>query len=114
MVFFTSNDPYFGVVKVYARGNLSVEEVNDLAQEVEDAMINQYGIKSYFLQTGQFSSVGPSGGGSSEDLIATAYFEFIERGKRKNGHKIMDDLRNELSILAALSMKSLKKQAGHL
>ena len=112
MVFFTSNDPYFGVVKVYARGNLSVEEVNDLAQEVEDAMINQYGIKSYFLQTGQFSSVGPSGGGSSEDLIATAYFEFIERGKRKNGHKIMDDLRNELSNISGIKYEVIEETGG--
>ena len=35
MVFFSQTDPYFGIVKVSARGNLSIDEINELTTEVE-------------------------------------------------------------------------------
>ena len=76
MIFFNAGDPYFGEVKISARGNLSIEEINKLTSDVEDIISNHPGIKNYFLQTGQFSSVGQGGGSSTEDQIASAFFEF--------------------------------------
>ena len=66
--------------------NLSIDEINKLTSDVEIIVNEHTGIKNYFLQTGQFSNVVAGGGGSSEDLIATAYFEFVDRNQRKNGH----------------------------
>ena len=36
MIFFNAGDPYFGEVKISARGNLSIEEINKLTSDVED------------------------------------------------------------------------------
>ena len=35
MIYFSTGDPYFGEIKIYARGNLSIDEVNKLTSDVE-------------------------------------------------------------------------------
>ena len=34
MIYFSTGDPYFGKIQIFARGNLSIEEVNRLATDV--------------------------------------------------------------------------------
>ena len=106
MIYFSTGDPYFGKIQIFARGNLSIEEVNRLATDVEIIISKRSGIKNYFLQTGQFSNVVSSGGGgNSEDLIATAFFEFVDRDKRENGHKIIADLRIEFNKINGIKIE---------
>ena len=50
MVFFSQTDPYFGNVKISARGNLSIEEINNLTSEVEEILTKTPGIKNIYLQ----------------------------------------------------------------
>jgi multidrug efflux pump subunit AcrB len=45
MVFFSQTDPYFGIVKVSARGNLSIDEINELTTEVEKILTDNPGTK---------------------------------------------------------------------
>ena len=35
MIYFSTGDPYFGQIKIYARGNLSIDEINKLTSDVE-------------------------------------------------------------------------------
>ena len=105
MIFFNAGDPYFGEVKISARGNLSIEEINKLTSDVEDIISNHPGIKNYFLQTGQFSSVGQGGGGSTEDQIASAFFEFKDRRERENGHKIIADIREKFTEIKGIKIE---------
>ena len=113
MIYFSTGDPYFGKIQIFARGNLSIEEVNRLATDVEIIISERSGIKNYFLQTGQFSNVVSSGGGgNSEDLIATAFFEFVDRDKRENGHKIIADLRNEFNKINGIKIEVTEESGG--
>ena len=55
-----------------------------------------------------------TGGGSSEDLIASAYFEFVDRNQRKNGHEIISELRDQFDNIKELKLKFLNKKVAHL
>jgi len=103
MIFFNSGDPYFGEVKIHARGNFSIEEINKLTSDVEDIIRSHPGILNYFLQTGQSSSLGPGGG--SEDQIASAFFEFKDRSERENGHKIIADIRKKFTDIKGIKIE---------
>lgn len=111
MVYFTSGDPYFGEVKIHARGNLSIEEINRLSSDVEKIISDHPGVKNYFLQTGQFSSFG-RGGSSSEDLIASAIFEFADRSERENGHEIIAQIRKEFSNIKGIKIEITELSGG--
>jgi multidrug efflux pump len=112
MIYFSTGDPYFGEIKIYARGNLSIDEVNKLTSDVELIVNEHSGIKNYFLQTGQFSNVGGPGGGNSEDLIATAYFEFVDRNQRKNGHEIISELRERFDQIKGIKIEVSEQTGG--
>ena len=103
MIFFNAGDPYFGEVKIHARGNFSIEEINKLTSDVEDIIRSHPGILNYFLQTGQSNSLGPGGG--SEDQIASAFFEFKDRSERENGHKIIADIRKEFADIKGIKIE---------
>ena len=111
MVYFTTGDPYFGEVKIHARGNLSIEEINRLSSDVEKIISDHPGVKNYFLQTGQFSSFG-RGGSSSEDLIASAIFEFADRSERENGHEIIAQIRKEFSNIKGIKIEITELSGG--
>ena len=112
MIYFSTGDPYFGKIKIFARGNLSIEEINKLTGDVELIVDEKKGIKNYFLQTGQFSSMGPGGGGNTEDLIATAYFEFVDREERENGHKIIAQLREDFKSIKGIKIEVSEESGG--
>ena len=112
MIYFSTGDPYFGQIKIYARGNLSIDEINKLTSDVEIIVNEHTGIKNYFLQTGQFSNVVAGGGGSSEDLIATAYFEFVDRNQRKNGHEIISELSDQFDNIKGIKIEVSEQSGG--
>ena len=112
MIYFSTGDPYFGQIKIYARGNLSIDEINKLTSDVEIIVNEHTGIKNYFLQTGQFSNVVAGGGGSSEDLIATAYFEFVDRNQRKNGHEIISEFRDQFDNIKGIKIEVSEQSGG--
>ncbi|MDC3204362.1 efflux RND transporter permease subunit [Pelagibacteraceae bacterium] len=112
MIYFSTGDPYFGQIKIYARGNLSIDEINKLTSDVEFIVNEHTGIKNYFLQTGQFSNIVAGGGGSSEDLIATAYFEFVDRNQRKNGHEIISELRDQFDQIKGIKIEVTEQSGG--
>ena len=40
MIYFSTGDPYFGEIKIYARGNLSIDEVNKLTRMLSLLLMN--------------------------------------------------------------------------
>ena len=112
MEYFSSGDPYFGQVKISARGNLSIEEINRLSSEVEEIMTNDEGIMNVFLQTGQFGGIGRSQGGNSEDTIASIFFEFVDRKQRENGHIIIANLREKVSHINGIKIEVNELSGG--
>ena len=111
MVFFAATDPTFGSVKVAARGNLSIEEIDYLASDVEEILMSTPGVKNIFLQTGQFGGIG-SAGGNAEDTIANIFFEFEERRYRKNGYVIISEIRERTNKIAGIRVEVDELQNG--
>ena len=111
MVFFSQTDPYFGIVKVSARGNLSIDEINELTTEVEKILTDTPGTKNVFLQTGRMGGIG-NGGGSAEDTIANIFFEFVDRKERKNGYEVIADIRKETDKIAGIKVLVDELQNG--
>ena len=113
MVFFTTSDPFFGQAKISARGNLSINEIDRLSADVEKIITETNGIKSVFLQTGQFGGLGGGGGGgSAEDTIANVFFEFTDRKTRDNGHVIISEIREKVDNLNGIKVEVSELQNG--
>jgi multidrug efflux pump len=83
LIFFSEAEPKFATVAVRARGNLSVEESNELLLEVENRVLDVPGIRSLNANT---SLSGQAGGGwrpsSGGDRIGQMYLELHEESER--------------------------------
>ena len=112
MVFFSTSDPFFGQAKISARGNLSINEIDRLSTDVEKIITESKGIKSVFLQTGQFGGLGSSSGGNSEDTIANIFFEFTDRSDRENGHIIIRQIRHKVNEISGIKVEVSELQNG--
>ena len=82
--FFVESEPEQGIVYVRARGNLSIEQKDDLVGQVEDVVLAQAGVASAFAFAGDGGLNNNTGGAQPPlDTIGQVQFETIpwdERG----------------------------------
>ena len=50
MIYFSTGDPYFGQIKIYARGNLSIDEINKLQAMLKLLLMNILALKIIFFK----------------------------------------------------------------
>ena len=50
MIYFSTGDPYFGKITIFARGNLSIEEINKLTSDVEFIVNEKKELKIIFYK----------------------------------------------------------------
>ena len=110
VVLVSQSDPFAGYGKIQARGNLTIEQIDELSETVEKIVYNTKGIKNLFLQTGRFNSFR-SGGSSSDDTIASFFFEFTDRNERENGRVVIQNMRKELDKIPGIKTE-IKAQEG--
>ena len=110
VVLVSQSDPFAGFGKIQARGNLTIEQIDKLSESVEDIVFNTKGIKNLFLQTGRFNNFR-TGGSSSDDTIASFFFEFTDRDDRENGRIVIENMRKELDKIPGIKTE-IKAQEG--
>ena len=110
VVLVSQSDPYAGFGKIQARGNLTIEQIDELSESVEEIVHGTKGVKNLFLQTGRFNNFR-TGGSSSDDTIASFFFEFTDRKDRENGRVVIENMRKELDKIPGIKTE-IKAQEG--
>lgn len=110
--FFPNVEPEFGLLYVKARGNLSLEEQDRLAQIAENKLLSWPGIETVYTRVGQSRGSTPMGGSASEDTIATIQYEFVDWRERKPASEILTDLRGEFANLPGFDIEITVPDAG--
>ena len=105
--FFPEVEPENAVLHVHARGDLSVDERDQLVREVEQRILDMPEFASIYARSGtQFRSE------VSEDTIGIVQLEFIEWRHRRPAAEILDEVRARTADLAGIVLEVRKEEMG--
>ena len=114
--FFPNVEPEVAQVQIHARGNMSVNERDDLVKAVEReilAMNGEHGeLRSVYSVTK--ADIGGRSGGEelAEDVIGTIALEFGDWDKRRKVDTILDDIRNRTAPIPGIGIELTKDDGG--
>jgi multidrug efflux pump len=107
--FFPAVEPDYGQVIVHARGNLSLDEKNQLVGDVEKRVLQAKGLKTVYTRVGE----QPRGSNEiSEDTIGVIQFEFGDWRTRAPAHEIMDGIREATADIPGILVEVTAPRAG--
>ena len=106
--FFPDVEPENAVLHVHARGDLSVDERDQLVREVEQRILDMPEFASIYARSGtRFRSEEVS-----EDTIGIIQLEFIEWRHRRPAAEILDEVRARTADLAGIVLEVRKEEMG--
>ena len=106
--FFPDVEPENAVLHVHARGDLSVDERDQLVREVEQRILDMPEFASIYARSGtRFRSEEVS-----EDTIGIVQLEFIEWRHRRPAAEILDEVRARTADLAGIVLEVRKEEMG--
>nr|MBC8240154.1 efflux RND transporter permease subunit [Alphaproteobacteria bacterium] len=105
--FFPEVEPEFAKLQVRARGNLSIDEQNNLIREVEARILDMTEFSSIYARTGKSQQSE-----ESEDIIGTITLEFVDWDKRRKASEVLADVRQRTEELAGIIIDRRKEEAG--
>jgi multidrug efflux pump len=109
-IFFSESEPKFANISVRARGNLSVDEINELVAEVEERVLEVQGIKH--LNTTTLLTGRPTRNGSM-DRVGQMFLELHDENDRQvSGTEIFEDIRARTKDLAGIAVEIEKMEQG--
>lgn len=106
--FFPDVEPDNLNVTIHARGNLSVEEQNDLVREVEARILGVDGIKSVYVRSGKSSA----GGEGEADAIGSIFIELLDWSDRPVSDIIIDEIKTKTNDISGLVIEVGKQESG--
>lgn len=117
--FFVEEEPDQAIVLVTARGNLSVQEIDELVREVEGEILQTVGVRNAVSS----SSAGGGGGGDGgtgigavqdkpADVIGEINIELEEYCCRRLAVEIFDEIRARTADLAGITVEIRKVEGG--
>jgi len=107
--FFPNVEPDYGLLYVHARGNLSIEEKDNLVKQAEARILGWPGIKTVYTRTGKSSGFGAN---ADPDVVGTIQYEFVDWRERKNANAILDQLREAMKGIPGADIEVSVPQAG--
>jgi len=110
--FFPSVDAENTKVVIYARGNLSIKEKDDLVKKVEDKILNiqknNNEFRSIYTTSGNVSNRQES----SDDVIGFIDIEFTDWDLRRKADLIIDEIRRSTEDIAGIKVETRTQRAG--
>jgi multidrug efflux pump len=103
---FPEIEPEFANLDIHARGDLSTDEKDVLVRQVEAYVLDLDEVESVYAKTGAVAR------GAAEDLIGSITLNFIEWDERRKADLILDDIRNSVSGLAGVQVRTRKAEDG--
>ncbi|SHI81467.1 multidrug efflux pump [Shimia gijangensis] len=136
--FFVESEPEQAIVYVLARGNLSLDQKDDLLQQAEDIVLKHPGVKTAFAFAGEGGLDSNTGGAQApKDAIGQIQLETIPWEDRPNiyenwftipvinyavqrsvkdqawdGNTVLDELEADLSQIAGVQIEILEASRG--
>ena len=114
--FFPDVEPEVAQVQIHARGNMSVNERDDLVKAVEREILAMNGehreLRSVYSVTK--ADIGGRSGGEelAEDVIGTIALEFGDWDKRRNVDTILEDIRTRTAPISGIQIELTKEDGG--
>jgi multidrug efflux pump len=104
--FFPNVEPEFARVDIAARGDLSIDEKDELVRKVERRVLDMPEFESVYARTG--------GGGrnSREDQIGSLQMQLIDWEFRRPAADILDEVRDRTSDIAGVVVETKTPRAG--
>ena len=116
--FFVESEPEQGIVYVLARGNLSLDEKDELVRQAENIVLDHPGIINAFSFAGEGGlNTDSSGAGTPKEMIGQVQFETIpwdDRADRPDldGDIVIAELTERLSSLPGVKIEILAQARG--
>jgi multidrug efflux pump len=103
---FPDIEPEFANLDIHARGDLSTDEKDVLVRQVEAYVLDLDEVESVYAKTGAANR------GAAEDLIGSITLNFVEWDERRKADVILDEIRDSVSGLAGLQVRTRKPEDG--
>jgi multidrug efflux pump len=114
--FFPNTEPDRAQVQIHARGNMSVNERDNLVKSVEHEILamnaEDHDLQSVYSVTK--ADVGGRSGGEelAEDVIGTITLEFADWDKRRKVDTILSDIRERTAPIPGIRIELTKDEGG--
>lgn len=106
--FFPSTNPANAVVKIHARGALSIAEIDRLVSDVEQRLFDIDGVDSVYARSG----LAFRRGDNKEDTIGIIQVQFLDWQARRPGTEIIEDIRKRIGNPPGIEVEVLKPTGG--
>ena len=107
--FFPDIEPDYGLVQVRARGNLSIQEKDNLVRQVEERILGMPEIATVYARAGE----GQRGSDEvTEDTVGTVQFELVDWKQRRKASVILDEIRAKTADIPGVIIEVTKPQGG--
>jgi multidrug efflux pump len=117
--FFIEDEPDVASLFVSARGNLSANDIRDLAISVEDEVLQVAGLDNVVM-----TATAPGGGGGGNgidlaapqdmpaDVVATMQIELADFNKRRKAAEIFEEIRQRTADIPGIKVEVRKMEGG--
>lgn len=105
--FFPASEPEFAVLDIRARGDLSLDEKDDIVRQIESLVINHSDLKSVISTT-----IAKPSGQESPDSIGSLSLEFIDWYERRPAEEILEEIRSLTEVVRGVIIESKVDQGG--
>lgn len=109
--FFPSIEPKAASVLIHARGNLSIDEQDNIVRGVENRILDVEGVKVFYTESGKQSG-GQGNDDIAEDVIGKITLEFEPWDKRSSASKILQEIRERTESIAGIHVETQEQEEG--
>lgn len=111
--FFVESETEQAIVYVRARGNLSLQEKDDLVKQVEAEIATVDGITSIFAFAGEGGLDTNTGGATGPlDTVGQIQIELAEWGTRRDDTEILDEMQAKMDAIPGIYTEVLSQDRG--
>jgi multidrug efflux pump len=96
----------FGMVDIRARGDLSIDEMDELVRQVENRVLGMPEIENLYAK------VGSGGDDAASDHIGSLTLNFVDWDKRRKSDEILAEIRSKTSDLVGIVIETRKPDPG--
>jgi len=96
----------FGMVDIRARGDLSIDEMDELVRQVENRVLGMPEIENLYVK------VGPGGDDAASDHIGSLTLNYVDWDERRKSDEILAEIRDRTADLVGITIEPRKPDAG--
>jgi len=96
----------FGMVDIRARGDLSIDEMDELVRQVENRVLGMSEIENLYAK------VGAGSDDAASDHIGSLTLNYVDWDKRRKSNEILAEIRNKTADLVGIAIETRKPDPG--